>query len=116
NFFDGTPNPFHGGPFTITVTITHMGTSPVTVTDPTVIKEAPLVATGGFAFTGLVLSNVVVANFTDTGGPEDPTDPGNYTATINWGDGTTSRGTISLSGTVFSVLVSHTYTRLAATI
>lgn len=32
-----------------------------------------------------------------------------FSATINWGDGTTSQGTITLSGTTYTVRGSHTY-------
>src|SRR5205085_4048641 len=100
--------PEHGGPFPVSVTILHLGAFAVTVTDTAVIAEAPLVASGGFSFTGPTLTNVTLANFTDTGGPEALSD---YSATINWGDSTTSPGTIigpNASG-VFSVTGSHTY-------
>src|SRR5207245_244160 len=76
------------------------------------IAEAPLVGTGGFVINGQELqplNNVAVATFIDTGGPENPADPGDYMATINWGDGTTSAGTITRSGVVFTVTGSHTY-------
>src|SRR5205085_7165222 len=53
--------------------------------------------------------STTVATFMDTGGPENPNDTGDYNATINWGDNTTSTGTISLSGTTFTVAGSHTY-------
>jgi hypothetical protein len=48
-----------------------------------------------------------VATFTHAGGVEPA---GAFTATINWGDGTTSAGTITLSGTTYIVTGSHTYT------
>src|SRR5260370_33004173 len=86
----------YAGLFRTTVTISD-GTS-VTVTSTANIAEAPLVATGGLPLNGQELqplNNVVVATFIDTGGPENPADPGDYTATIAWGDGTTSTGPIS---------------------
>jgi hypothetical protein len=47
-----------------------------------------------------------VATFTHANGVE----PANaFTATINWGDGTTGAGTITLSGTTYLVTGSHTY-------
>jgi uncharacterized repeat protein (TIGR01451 family) len=52
------------------------------------------------------LSNFLVATFTHANGVEPASA---FTATINWGDGTTSSGTISLSGTTYSVRGSHTY-------
>jgi len=60
----------------------------VTVADPAVV------ATGGLAISaveGQAFSNQTVATFTDSGGPETV---GDYSAVINWGDGSTSAGTI----------------------
>jgi hypothetical protein len=54
------------------------------------------------------LSNFQVATFTHANGVE-PTSA--FTATINWGDGTTSAGTITLSGTTYVVKGSHTYAK-----
>jgi hypothetical protein len=48
----------------------------------------------------------VVATFTHASGVE-PTSA--FVATINWGDGTTSVGTITLSGSTYRVTGSHTY-------
>jgi uncharacterized repeat protein (TIGR01451 family) len=53
------------------------------------------------------LSNVQVATFTHANGVEPASA---FMATINWGDGTTSAGTITLSGTTYSVKGTHTYT------
>src|SRR5260370_2210713 len=51
-------------------------------------------------------SSTKVATFTDT----DLTDLfGGFTATIDWGDGTTSPGTITGSNGSFSVLGGHSY-------
>lgn len=47
-----------------------------------------------------------VATFTD---PDSTAKPGDYSATISWGDGTTSTGTIRGSGGSFSVSGTHTY-------
>src|SRR6202011_3368940 len=52
------------------------------------------------------LNGVEVATFADTSGSHVASD---YTATINWGDGTTTPGTVSGSGQSFSVTGSHTY-------
>jgi hypothetical protein len=52
--------------------------------------------------------NGVVANCTDA----DPAGLAiDYTATISWGDGTASAGTISVSGGGFAVSGSHHYSR-----
>jgi hypothetical protein len=49
----------------------------------------------------------VVATFSDPGGAEAAS---NYSASVNWGDGTSSQGTIATSGTSFTVSGAHTYT------
>src|SRR5262249_59605242 len=48
-----------------------------------------------------------VATFTDPGGAEALAD---YSADIKWGDGATTSGNLSVSGGVFTVSGSHTYT------
>src|ERR1043166_5841951 len=54
------------------------------------------------------LTNVVVATFTDTyTGPPDGSD---FIGNIDWGDGTTTTGTVAGSGGSFTVTGSHTYT------
>jgi hypothetical protein len=48
-----------------------------------------------------------LATFSDDSGPEPA---GNYTAVINWGDGTpASTGTITLNGSTFTITGTHTY-------
>src|SRR6202035_4084402 len=50
--------------------------------------------------------STTVATFTDT----NPTDlASGFTASINWGDGITTTGTVSGSNGVFSVASGHTY-------
>jgi VCBS repeat protein len=55
---------------------------------------------------GTQLTGVEVATFADTSASHAATD---YTATIDWGDGSSSAGTISGSGQSFSVTGTHTY-------
>ena len=57
-------------------------------------------ATEGQAFSG------TVATFTD---PDSTAKASDYSASINWGDGTTSSGTISGSPSAFTVTGGHTY-------
>jgi parallel beta-helix repeat protein len=94
------------GNYAVGVIIKDAGGSTAASSTATVL-DAPLTAAGtsisateGAAFSG------VVATFTD-GNPNAAT--GEFTATIGWGDGTTSAGTVSLSGGVFSVSGAHTY-------
>jgi hypothetical protein len=67
-----------------------------------------LIATGGGVLgpEGSLLANVTVATFTNRLGPGSVA---TYSASINWGDGATSAGTVTLSGNLFSVVGSHTY-------
>src|SRR5207253_4914509 len=53
--------------------------------------------------------STTVAIFTNSGGPENPSDTGDYDYTINWGVNSTSIVSISLSGTTFTVTGGHTY-------
>ena len=80
------------------------GTFQVTVSDPAVM------AAGGFLVTaveGADSGSQTVATFTDPGGAEPLAD---YSALINWGDGTpASVGSISSAGGVFTVKGNHTY-------
>jgi hypothetical protein len=82
----------------------------VTVTDaPLTASNAPALTNGVEGFTLLsapVASSGVVATFTDA----DPTPAvSEFSATIDWGDGSTSPGTIAASGSGFSVSGSHQY-------
>jgi hypothetical protein len=84
---------------------------PVTVNSSAIVTEVDLMATAKTLTNvteGVSLSAVTVATFTDPGSP-DP--KGNFSATIDWGDGGTSNGVVSgpnASG-VFTVKGSHTY-------
>ncbi len=77
-------------------------------TASTVVAEPPIVVVFNPNIPTLKrLSNFAVATFTHASGVE-PTSA--FVATINWGDGTpTSAGTITLSGTTYSVIGSHRY-------
>jgi Legume lectin domain len=100
---------------TIAVTITHQSAPPATVLSAANIVDAPLSATGGVTITGFVgqVLSGTLATFSDTGGLDLP-DPSDYLASIDWGDGTTSNGTISgpdgSNNLIFTVTGSHTYT------
>jgi len=70
---------------------------------------ADTVPTGGFSFSGAAGSAVggTVATITD---PNTSATPSAYTATINWGDGSSSQGTINGSNGSFTVTGNHAYT------
>jgi PKD repeat protein len=101
------------GALTMTVTVSDdaPGTATLTITGPVNIADQPItaspVAIDGIE--GSPLTNIDVATFTDGDAFGKPTD---FIATVNWGDGTTTAGTIveDASGT-FHVEGSHTYVK-----
>jgi hypothetical protein len=104
------------GTYTVTTTINHSGvitvvTSTATVSDPAVIgTSVPVSGKEAIAFT------LPVATFTDSGGAELlPSIDAEYRATIDWGDSSSSAGTISYSDGAgsktapFTVAGTHTF-------
>lgn len=105
----GTNTYKEAGLYQVRVTITdRLGAVATPTTTATVVdaqlsaQGVPITAGGGVPF-----SNLLVATFTDN----DPNATVNdFTATINWGDGTSSAATITTgAANAFSVLGSHTY-------
>jgi YD repeat-containing protein len=91
-------------PTTVTVTETGLGTASGTST--ATVSEADLTVTAqAIGATENSNAAVQVATFTDPGADTS----GSFTASINWGDGSTSAGTISGSNGTFTVTGSHTY-------
>jgi uncharacterized repeat protein (TIGR01451 family) len=72
----------------------------------TAFAEPPISVSGAIRTHSQTLTNFQLATFTHASGV-DPTSA--FSATINWGDGTTSAGTIGLSGSTYTVTGSHTY-------
>jgi uncharacterized repeat protein (TIGR01451 family) len=73
----------------------------------TSFAEPAISVSGSIRTKNHTLTNFQTATFTHANGVEPASA---FSATINWGDGTTSAGTITLSGTTYSVTGSHTYT------
>lgn len=101
------------GQFTITVTIGSQRPNAVVegeALDSAVVQIPSLVATGGFNLTateGVEFSNQVVATFTD------PMNSGNYSANIDYGDGSSASGAIvAEGGGNYEVLAFHVYGRI----
>ncbi|HEX7377602.1 MAG TPA: TIGR03118 family protein [Pirellulales bacterium] len=102
----GIYNYMTAGTENITVTISDTG-STITVAGTALVADGnTLTATAaavsgsqGTAFSG------AVATFTDT----FPAAPGIFAASIDWGDGATSDGTVSVTAGVFTVSGAHTY-------
>src|SRR5205085_1941565 len=82
------------------LTATVGGTATVTEGDVLTASPVTITTTEGAAFTG------TVATFSDTLTSSPASD---FTATINWGDGTTTAGTITGGSGSFTVSGSHTY-------
>ncbi|QDU24237.1 beta strand repeat-containing protein [Urbifossiella limnaea] len=103
-------------PYSVTVSISHNGLAATTVVSQANIADAPIsgvavpvFATEGVAFTG------TVAIFTDANPNGTAAD---FTATISWGDGSTSTGRVVRSGASYLVGgadpvsgLGHVYTR-----
>jgi hypothetical protein len=97
------------GSYALEVDITSSGGAAATVTGQFVVQDAPILAqpTSVAATAGVMFSGPV-ATFTDF----DPTarPASHYSATISWGDGTTTAGSIvSAGGGVFTVNGNHQY-------
>jgi PKD repeat protein len=98
------------GSFTVTVTIADQspGTGTATATDTATVTEADALSGSPVVFsapTGVSFTTTV-ATFSDT---LTSAVPGDFTATIDWGDATTSAGTVSGGGGSFTVKGTHTY-------
>ena len=93
------------------VTITRTSDSATTTaTGNVAVAENDHLSGTGTTINGITnqpFNNVVVATFTDT---DLVTPAGDFAATINWGDGTTTGGTVSGTGGAFQVTGTHTYT------
>jgi uncharacterized repeat protein (TIGR01451 family) len=72
------------------------------VADPAIVVSAPITVSGATHS----VTNFTAAHFSHAKGVEPA---GDFSATISWGDGTQSAGTISLSGTQYIVKGSHTF-------
>jgi streptogramin lyase len=100
------------GAYTVNVLIRYAdSSSPALVSSPATIADPAVQATGNFSFNalvGIMSASQTVATFTDPVGPEAL---GDYRAMINWGDNSTSSGTITFNaGTrVFTVQGAHLY-------
>jgi hypothetical protein len=105
----GTHNYADEGNYSTLLHVTYLGATftpggSATVADAplTLISTAPLIS-----FTpGVLLNNLFLASFSD-GNPFGPAS--DFTANIDWGDGTVSAGTISGTASAFSLTGSHTY-------
>jgi hypothetical protein len=101
------------GSFPLSVTILNAGVTAALVNEAVPVGDAPLTAVGlNLKPTqGVALTNAVVARFSDANARGAPPD---YTATIDWGDGSATEagpdsGTVLADGSGFVVVGNHTY-------
>src|SRR2546428_10576928 len=98
------------GPYPISVTLHHDSATDVVVTSSSTVSDPAVVATGGFIFSateGSLSASQTVATFIDPGGAEGVAD---YTASIDWGDTSTSSGSITVDSGILTVKGGHHYT------
>ena len=107
---DGSHTYADEGTYTITVTITDVDnpSNSATVTDSATIADAPLTAGALTLSGGTEGAGPASASFSFTDGNATAT-AADFTATIDWGDGTTSTGTVAGGGGSFTVTGSHQY-------
>jgi hypothetical protein len=96
------------GSFTITVTITDAdnGSNSISPSSTATVSGGVLSSTGVATFGSPSGFSGTVANFTDS---DLSATTGDFSVSIDWGDGVTTGGTISGSGGSFSVSGSHVY-------
>lgn len=108
------------GNFTQTITVNDSDSGTFSTTSTVSVADAPLSGSGGFTLRGtegptsllgggtdMAPVSGTVATFTDANPAATTAD---FTATISWGDGSTSTGTVSgPAGGPFSVAGSHSY-------
>jgi hypothetical protein len=102
------------GSFPVTITIRKSGTAMALISSTVSVGDASLTGTGVplNPAQGTLLNNVPVARFTD---PNLNAPLGDYTATIDWGDGNSSTGIITAeSPGSFVVISGNTYVRAGA--
>ena len=98
------------GVYTTHVTVTAVAGSSSSAQGGAVVADAPLTGSGFNLIVKSRTFNGTVANFTDA----DPFGVvGDFTATIFWGDGATTSGTISAVTGGFKVVGTHTYLKKA---
>ncbi|HXT59116.1 MAG TPA: TIGR03118 family protein, partial [Pirellulales bacterium] len=95
-------------PLTVDIVDTSTASATASTTGSAVVIDAHINATAVAVSTteGVALTSVPVATFTDSGGQASTA----FTATIDWGDGTTvDGGSVTGSNGTFTVTGSHTY-------
>ena len=100
------------GTYTVTVNVADDGGSTTSATGTNTVSDAPLAATGSPAFVSTNPVSHTVGTFTDQnlGATTADFTSGGGSTTINWGDASTSAGTVTQTGPgQFTVSGTHTY-------
>ena len=97
-----------GGTMAVTVVVSDVGGSTASVNSQAAISALPSQGAGATLYQadGAALSGVPVATFTHGDGT---TPVAAFAASIDWGDGATTAGTVSEAGGTYSVVGTHTY-------
>jgi len=95
------------GEYPLIVKIADAGGACLTLTGIAHVASSSIDIVGmNFSHNGGKLANRPVATFKDYGAPAIPAD---YSATINWGDGSVSHGIVRRAGPSYKILGSHLY-------
>jgi hypothetical protein len=98
------------GSYTVTIAVADDGGSTTPATGPTAVADAQLAASCATPTVSTTSFSGAVATFTDANPGAPLTD---FAATIDWGDGSTSTGTVTgPTGGLFTVTGTHTYATL----
>ena len=97
------------GQYPVTVNVADPGGAQLTLNGTANISASPLALSGTEIYkAGGELKNQVLATFVDHGAAATAA---SYTATVDWGDGNVSPGTVKVKGKGYEVLGTHTYTQ-----
>lgn len=100
------------GSYVVTVSVAQGIAPTVTTSLNAMVSDPNVIAMGGLSLSAARNSTqpLTLAYFVDPAGHEDPTVPGVYVVSINWGDGSVSSGTVTYKGgEVFAATGSHPY-------
>jgi PKD repeat protein len=99
------------GPYTVKVTVNDDGGSSTSATDTNTVADAALTASCATPTVSVLSFSGTVATFTDANVGATSAD---FTATIDWGDASSSAGTVTGGAGSFTVTGTHTYATLGS--
>jgi large repetitive protein len=93
------------GTDSIRTTISKDGGAASSFTATATVSDPPIAASAGYtvlAVEGIAPADQLLATFTDPGGPEDPS---NYTASVDWGDGSVTPAVVAFNSALGAFVV-----------